>query len=241
MAIKIDNPAGRLHTIIAAALTQPPNVSVYSVLETTLKVSNRRDFFERMQYFVALVEQVHSMITTLDESKKVLFEDKFKPINTLVGMNNFELPWKNFTHIFGEAFMHNLAVLSEFAPDIYKEKSIEENLLSDLIFEIDELIKNIQESDLIPELRQLIIDQLLLIQKSIREYFIRGADGLRKAFEACVAEFIYKYDLFRKETSNSSEIPQRYKTILMKLHQIVVNAYAYYQIADTAVKLLGPL
>lgn len=236
MEIKKDNPAGRLYEILAKAKNQPPDNALKTVLTAALNASNDVDFYKRLVHLKELVNEVKETVQNMENINKELYLSHYPQIEQLTQTSNLDIPWKNVIHLLGEPALINVAHIAEILPYNCRENLIEENVLNELIFEIEEVIKKVNDSSLIIELKRLIIDQLYIILNSIYSYKIRGVKGLRNALTTSLGEFIINYKLF-KDAENTDEV-KSFKSILFKTHSIVTSAFTYYQIAQEGVRFL---
>lgn len=236
MKVKSDNPAGRLYEILIIAQSQLPQAALWEVLSKALNASNPIDFHKRLIYFKELVTEVRQIVENQKDINKELYLSHYAQIENLANARNYDLKWNDLSNLLNEPTLTNIAHIAEVLPPDYRENLIEETVLNDLISSIEEHIKNVKESDLILELKRIIIDQLNLILSSIYAYKIKGAHGLREALTTSLGEFILNYKLF-KEAENTEEV-RGFKAILFKMHTVVTSAFAYYQIAQEGIKLL---
>jgi hypothetical protein len=236
--VKNDNPAGRLYDILSKVKVQPQQSALGEVLSAALNASNPVDFHKRLVYLKELVAEVRQAVENLEGINKDLYLSHYNQIENLVNARNYDMPWNNVSNLLNEPTLINIAHIAEILPPTYRENLIEDDVLNDLIFTIEGLIKRVKEGDLIIELQRIIIDQLYLTLNSIYAYKIRGARGLREALSSSLGEFILNYKLF--EDAKDSEEVKEYKSILTKTHTIVTGAFTYYQIAQEGIKqLLG--
>lgn len=236
MKVKNDNPAGRLYEILIIAKSQSPQSALWEVLSKALNASNPIDFHKRLVYFKELVTEVRQIVENQQDINKELYLSHYAQIENLVNARNYDLRWSDLSNVLNEPALTNIAHIAEVLPPDYRENIIEETVLNDLIFSIEENIKCVKESNLIPELKRIIIDQLNLILSSIYAYKIKGARGLKEALTTCLGEIILNYKLF-EEAKNTEEV-KGFKTILFKTHTIVTGAFTYLQIAHEGIKLL---
>ena len=236
MKVKNDNPAGRLYDILSRANAQPQHNALGEVLSAALNASNSVDFHNRLVYLKELVAEVRQAVENSESLNKDLYLSHYSQIENLVNARNYDMPWSNVSNLLNEPTLINIAHIAEILPPTYRENLIEEDVLNDLIFTIEELIKRVKESGLIIELQRIIIDQLYLTLNSIYAYKIRGARGLRETLSNSLGEFILNYELF-KGAGDSEEVKQ-YKSVLTKIHTIVTGAFTYYQITQEGIKLL---
>lgn len=236
MKVKDDNPAGRLYEILLQAKAQPQHNALGEVLSKALNASNSVDFHRRLVWLKEIIAEVRLTVESLEDINKDLYLSHYSQIEQLVNARNYDMPWSNVSQLLNEPALINIAHIAEILPPTYRENLIEEDVLTDLIFTIEDLIKRVKESSLIIELQRIIIDQLYLTLNSIYAYKIRGARGLREALSNSFGEFILNYKLF--EDARDYEEVKEYKTILTKIHTVVTGAFTYYQITQEGIKLL---
>lgn len=197
--VKTDNPAGRLHEILTNALNQGnmPTIEVWTmVLGAT--PGDKTDVIRRISRLHELVDEVKEKITKLSGLNTQLYLSRFPSIEAVVKATNYDAGWDAYKPHLNEAAMLNLAHCAE-ALSRYDEAPIEQADMSALLESIDELSEKLLGSSIDSPLKEVIADLLENIRRSITEYRIRGAAGMRKELAYCIGMLMQNHELFKNE------------------------------------------
>lgn len=116
------------------------------------------------------------------------------------------------------------------------ESPISKQELADLLQQIEELTVDVLDSDIDPLLKTLIIDLLETIRKSIIEYRLRGAEGIKDALIYFIGSTVTNYDLVTKE--KNKPIVQRVMDLVSATDKVVSTALQMKALCENAAPLL---
>lgn len=132
--------------------------------------------------------------------------------------------------------MLNLAHCAE-ALSCYDEKPIDDNELTSLDNDIADLFNKVSDGTIDPELRIIILDLLEAIRRSISEYKIRGANGIRDHLAYCLGKVLQNKDLFI-DNNDSEEVKSWWK-IFARADNMTTVALNLISIGTTAINFLA--
>jgi hypothetical protein len=99
-------------------------------------------------------------------------------IDHVVYASNLDSNWSNYKSYLNPAVLLNLAHCAE-ALSKYDEIKLETEEIDNLSNDIDNLFEKVRDSDINVELKTIMLHLLEGLRRSISEYFIRGAAGIR--------------------------------------------------------------
>ncbi|KAF0221139.1 MAG: hypothetical protein FD174_637 [Geobacteraceae bacterium] len=235
---KKNNPAGRLHAILTQALNSPGSTSTLQMWSQVFDIplQEKTELFLRISAMHQLVDDVKSRISSLDDVNVELHLSRFPQIEVVVKATNYDVPWDSYKPHLSDGVMLNLAYCAETLSR-YDETPIEENDLLDLKKDIDELFEKILKAPLDGQLKTVILDLLESIRRSISEYKIRGADGMRKTLAYCMGMIVQNTQLFEKEASK--EEVGRFGKIVSRFTTIIELAVKFKELGVNYSKVIG--
>jgi hypothetical protein len=177
-----------------------------------------------------LVEEVPRRINSIAGINKELLLRRYSKIEEATQINNLNDSWINYRQHLDEATMTNLAFCAEELSRYETEKPIDQETLVNLDREINELINKIHNEEFLdPILKTILLDQLTIILRSIQEYRIRGAKGLRESLAYFYGMFFFNHKLLNKEKDRN--IIKETLGWIWKVTNIILSAYNLTEIA----------
>ena len=235
--VKRDNPAGRLHEILmqSRAIGNIPTISMWAeVLQTSL--DDKTECFRRITHLQELVDEVKYKVSNVQGLNTQLYLSRFADIENAVKVTNYDLPWDNYKQHLNEAAMLNLAHCAE-ALHAYDEDQIDETELAELLKSIDGLSEKLRAGSVNATLKAVLLDLLEAIRRSIGEYRIRGANGMRKELAYCIGTFVQNHTLFEDE--NAKEETGWFGKIIVKFNALVNCALKLKELGFDLTKISG--
>ena len=179
---------------------------------------NKTEIIGAISRLLELLDEVKNKISKLDGLNTQLYLSHFSALEAVVKATNYDAAWDNYKPHLNAAAMLNLAHCAE-ALSRYDETPIDETELSELLKSVDELSEKVWDGDLDDTLKRVVADLLETIRRSIREYRIRGANGLRKELAFCIGTLVQNHTLFKAE--EAKEEVGMFGKILVKLNALV--------------------
>ncbi len=245
--IKTDNPAGRLHAILEAAKSHTGNgfmlwARVFDISIISDKISPETEFeiTSRLIQVRKMIDEIEEGLRSIEGINLNLYLSPFSRIRHVIRISsinfgNYESHLQQIT----EGDMTVLAFCAEELSKWQSEATIEEAQLKELIDDIQALYEQVRASELKPEIKNLILDQLEIIRRAIHEYRIRGVKRLSEALTTVVGAYVLNRDLLESE-SNKDEV-RSFKDTLSKFASVVAFASHTTRLLEAANTYLRPL
>jgi hypothetical protein len=217
-----ENPAAKLHTL----------------LDSAKKKGNQNFRFTWANVFdieqndtSALLEKYNSLLNLYFSTKKIITENErlnneknIKYINLIgqaLGLINFNNNTSQFISILTPEVMTALYYLSENISFIYDlpDSLISDDQLKEILEEVEELIFNITDSNLPPDVKQILVNNLYNIKESLHSYFITGIDGVRESLERSIGSTVMNNQVIAPEVEN--ENVKGFFNVMLKINEIV--------------------
>ncbi|MBV5327366.1 MAG: hypothetical protein JZU65_06965 [Chlorobium sp.] len=195
------NQAGRLYKILSDAVKLPDGMPTIDMWANVLGVEPQNRTLVFMQYSMLqnLSDDVKRKISGMDGVNSKLLLSQHSNIDQAIKAANLDAGWSNYKHLLSPAVMLNLAHCAD-ALSRYDEKPIDMEELASLDADIAELFNKVADGSIDPTLRDIILDLLEAVRRSISEYKIRGASGIRDQLAYCLGKVFYNKDLFTNNT-----------------------------------------
>jgi len=239
--VKKDNPAGRLYHILHKANGIDPNTLTKEVWRKVLDAEylTENEFLKRLIFLQELVEEFPKRIKSIEGLNTDLLLRRYNKVEQATQINNLSASWNNYRQHLDEATMTNLAFCAEELSRYENVRPIDQETLVNFDREVNELINKIQaEESLDPILKTILLDQLTIILRSIQEYRIRGAKGLRESLAYFYGMFFFNHKLFAKEKER--DIIKETLGWVWKVTNVTLSAYKLVEIAYDGLKQLLP-
>jgi len=236
MAAK-NNPAGRLHVILSEAINCG-NVPTFLMWAKVLNAqeNDKTETLRRIFQLHELVDEIKLKISGIDGINSDLYLSRFPNIENVVKATNYDVSWESYKPQLNEAAMLNLEHCAE-ALSRYDEQTINEDDLAKLDAEILELFNKVVKGSIPQALKEIILDLLETIRRSIAEYRIRGAHGIREELAYCFGKAFQNRDLF-KDNKDSEEVTSWWE-IFARADNLTTISLNLLSVSTTAMNLLA--
>lgn len=131
-----------------------------------------------------------------------LYKPYFDRVRSTISLSNISASWGNFNKNLQAETQLALRYCSEILPP---EPDVSIGELQNILDAARRLREEIGQSELNSVVREFLLKQLTIIEKSIQDYPIRGGVSIKNAFKEGFADCIALADAFPKET-NQAEI-----------------------------------
>jgi hypothetical protein len=248
MAIKTDNPAGRMFHLLTKAKASGEG-SGYDIWSKVFDIQQRSD--------VLLDSSQFEVIHGLAQLRKVLdeIEDGMRSAEGLdLEIDHYIYPLEriralllptdmsvsNYQTYLQEITPADMTVLALCAMELSKrsaEREANEDELSNLLDDITALYEEILKSSIHKQLKTLILEQLENIRRAIEEYRIGGIRRLRKALGESIGRLYLDKDLIESASVSDKEEVSKFWKIFIRFAAVTTFA------ADSTAVLtgLGPI
>lgn len=208
MAMVLDNPAARLHTVLQALNTVPPNTASHNALAQALMADtgDHADFARRISVLLSLPDQVVTEINQVDEilSRDILLR-WYEPVsNALKSSLFFTGPVGQITQRYNEGDLVALHMCSDVLHRHRREALLSDAELDRITKLIDDLRETLLRGEHInSELRDVLLFHVHAMQQAIHDMPLRGTVGLQHAAAQTWGMMAFRPDLVAKQEKNA--------------------------------------
>lgn len=232
-----NNQAGRLHKILTAAASQQDGIPTIQAWANVFNIDKQEksSIFKMLVLLQEATDDIKNKILNLSGVNSELLLSQHGNIEQVVKATNLDAGWNSYKPLLNLAVMLSLAHCAE-ALSRYDEKPIDEDELTSLDAEIVELFNTVANGTIDLTLRSIMLDLLEAIRRSIAEYKIRGANGIREELAYFIGKVVQNKDLL-KAHSDSEEVDSLWK-IFARADNMTTVALNVVQIGQHIIKLL---
>lgn len=232
-----NNQAGRLHTLLTLATHQQDGIATFHAWANVFDIDPQKktEVFKMIILLQKTSDDVKNKITNMEGINSKLLLSQHTNIETVVNASNLDVAWSSYKQYLNLAVMLNLAHCAE-ALSKYDEKQIDKNELASLDSEILELFNRVINGSLDPTLKSILLDLLEIMRRSIAEYKIRGANGIREELAYFIGKVVQNENLI-KANSASEEVISLWK-IFSRADNLTTVALNVIHIGQRIIQLL---
>jgi hypothetical protein len=221
---QLTNPACRLHDFLTRARSLDGKKPTHQMLSKWFDVNegDMAEIFTKFSAFLRLIEDTERQLNNIEDPNKERFLKCVPPIRITYAKINLDNSWNQYADKPTDSDLALLELAGQALARYKREALIPGNTLDEIRQEATALFDRVDESDLDPNLRVIILDLLETILRSISEYKIRGAEGLKRTVAESVGRLILEKDLVLPEKDKDAF--KAFWDLLMKLNLAVSSA-----------------
>ncbi len=233
-----DNAAGRLWKVLTAAMrlsggqTHPPLAKAFGIEGTP----NSLTIVRALTLAIEAADEIESRVKRIPNVDHDLYLHSIAPVREgfLAAIQNYDFnQWRN-GHLKAE-YLPPLLFCSDLLSKHCPEQEIEQDELLTLTKALNELYEFILASQINDNLRLIILEQLQNIQRSIRDYRIKGVYVLNDALSTAAGDIILHSAEFQTALDKKDrDVLQKFVDVLTFLDKIT-------SVATKSKELLAPL
>lgn len=178
------NSAYRILTLIEKASNEPDNKPTAEVWASLLGVDeasakqNPHQIYTQLNLVCEEIENVERLMANTDLPDE-LYSPYLKRILNTVSVNNLSAHWQSYKKNLRPEVILCIKYCAALIPE---EDSIDYDSLQAILFQIQELREEIKSNQLSESTYSFLMGQLDIIEKAIKQFPIKGAESIRKAF-----------------------------------------------------------
>lgn len=158
----------------------------------------------------------------------------------LLGVNSGV--WESFRKTFDDGLLDVLLLMSEHVSAHRVEEIIPEQELASLQADVEEVIKNVEDSALDSDIKGVLLEGLVSVQQAVRDYRIFGAEGIRNAVDRNLATWARYHKVFAEaEETDNQGIFCTYKKLINEVNVLVTMTLKFKPLAESAAQVLPML
>ena len=242
MAIN-NNPASRLFEIIEHAYTFDDNRHMREVWSTILLCEGTQDtskILRGLSQIIGLLAECKKQLVQIDDLDYALYSEPLDQLAEVFLQVNLDENLGSFKRRLSAGTTTGLKFCADALAKSSLEDVVEEEFLTGLLAEVNELLEEVIRSDLPDQVKKLLLDSLEDIRAAIIDYRVMGVQALQNSLKHNVGSVL----LARAEIENVSEkvdkeILSRFGRLLSKLEQVVYLGSRVKQLAEPVIKLLS--
>ncbi|WP_144634155.1 hypothetical protein [Priestia megaterium] len=219
-------------------IQENPAAKLYSLLENAQRMGNTRCRTVWANTFdidesdtSALLSKYNSLLELYFSTKKLIKEnarldnDKnnsyINAIGQALGLFSLSGNTGQFSSLLTPEVMLALHYISENISLVYDlpDSVANEDEMKEILADIETLISNITDSQLPPDVKQILVKNLFMIKESLHSYFITGIEGVKESLERTIGSVIMNGPVLAPEAGNEN-VKSFYK-VMIKLNEII--------------------
>jgi hypothetical protein len=226
--VEQNNPAGRLHTIVARLIEEnKKKVDVASsqlwaaVFEIPAPSKGGEWLYEiasRLLQLRKLIDETENSLKQIEGLPERYFRPFFRlralPANSLGSLAS---GISGTINLISEGDMTVLEFCSERLAAQHAEPIIDEGELRAILEDVSGLFDAVQESGLDPELKTFILDALESIRRGIFEFRIRGPQRLKETLAEIIGSMVVNHDVIQAVRDQDEGVVKRFETAFYRL------------------------
>lgn len=134
---------------------------------------------------LSLIADVENRLRSLDDPNREQYLLCFEPIKRAFHSVSLQHGCEQITNAISTSDLALLNLASQRLDLVQREILLPPSEINALQSEVQTLFQQVSASDLAPELRIIILDLLEAIRRTLNEYQIRGAEGLKRVLAEC--------------------------------------------------------
>lgn len=234
----MNNPAGRLLTIINAGKAQPKKKRAADIWGALLEVSpqDKTLLLERVGGVLSLPSKIRTEISQIKDVNEGVYLKWLPTVERSFNSLNFDAPWQQFIDIIDEAAIYGMEVCSELLSRMSPEKIIDMNSMDTLKSQIDELLSSLDDQDIDLGIKKFIYEHLTKIKFAIEEYKINGTVPLEDEFHSVLGCIVTNPGIY--SNSKETEAGKGFWGVMGKLAVLVTITVGAIQIGQDTIDLI---
>ena len=246
MEVEYNNTAGRVHAILREAQNHQPGEKTWHVWNEVFGLQLRKDrkklSGEEMAGLYGHLVLLQVALTEVEDSIQCERPDALnlysQPLASLkLAVSPYQLtgPFQESRNLLSDAALLGLAFCANELP---KEGEVTKDELDEIGEAVDELFNQVKDSSIRNPLKRWILELLSSIKKSIDNYHIFGAKGLRESLTRVAGEIWIYAEAFEEVKKTNPTLGERFWDIAVRVHTIVMKAKECWPLITVAAETL---
>lgn len=235
-----NNPAGRLHALLREGQRKPKDKPASEIWADILEVPKDETglLLRRVGHVLSLPSSVKEAMSYIDDLDHNVYLRWLSRVETSFSILNFQMAWKQFIERFDGEIMYGIEICSDRLSRERPEKTADETSRANLLEKVNELLADLDNTELDANVWFYIYDHLIKIKEAIEEYKIRGIKPLETVFEQTIGGVVLSPELYQ----NSQKTPsgKRFWEVMGYLAIVVTITASSIQIGKDVVSILPP-
>lgn len=236
-----DNPARRLHGLLADALTKNQGEQTLKVWASVFAIPEK-EAAGRVFYYLGLLHHltyaIEDRIRRIPEINTELYLRAIPDVRLALSPIQMNASFHDTAGKYLNA--GTMTVLEFSANELAKHHHEDPIPVGDLKAIRDQastLLEDIRVADIDADLRALLMDLLVTMIRCVDEYRIRGAAGLKDVVAFSIGQFILNHDLYEK--TKKETVVQRFSKLVGRVSTVVSAAIKVMALYGKVAPILG--
>lgn len=243
MEVKYNNTAGRLLAILSAFKNKhSPSMKAQVLWQEVLELPDAEDgsggperwtIYRSLESIAEDLEQVEEDIRQLRPESTHLFLQDFNSLKHFVADAPARGSWAN--PCIDDSALRDLELCARELPE---EGTVTQDELNQISEAVNKLFNDVKSSDIDDTLKRWILELLSAIKKSIDNYHIFGAKGLRTTFSMLIGEFTLHSEALKEVKERDATIFERLGNVFHSVHNVMMKAKQWLPLLKEGAKVL---
>jgi hypothetical protein len=255
--LNTDNAAGRLYDVLQGIIHIPlggkciDRLAVFFDLAPTPESLQGHNVFplvpkliHRVTEIIKLTDEAERELDAIEGLNKELYLTPFPHIrNTVCGLlMNLYTAWNNYSDEFKKTDFRGLQFCSDTLSKFSIEQPIDRAVLLGFLDEVDQFYEQVLASEIHWETKYFILDRLDEVRAAIREYHIRGVEGLRECIGKTIGLIFVNPHVLESpdEGSPKAKAKNKLSDLLTRFSAIIDLGIKAQQLGERLKPLIAP-
>ena len=245
MEVKYNNTAGRLLAIFLEAREHQDREATHGVWRDVLNLPAVTGNKLRPEEVAQVYGHLVPMLAGLDEIEEEIGQERpeaarlyvknFVSLRIALTPTNLTGQWQATKVHISDVALHQLELCANELP---KEGTVPQAELDQISEAVNKLFDEVRSSDLENALKHWILELLSAIKKSIDNYHIFGAKGLRTTFSMLIGEFTLYSEALKEVKERDATIYERLGNMFHSVHSVMMKAKQWLPLLKEGAKVL---
>ena len=235
-----NNPAGRLHDILAAARQQSPKEPARKAWAAVFQIQpeDTGTLLKMLADLIDLVHETKASIQRIEDVDQKLHLRPFKKIEALLSQLNLDAGWEHWKNQIDETTLYGLQFSADKLSRVSGFTQVANDDLADIRSKIDALVAEVADSSLSQDLKLLLLRNLEAVRHALLAYRVRGIEGIQEEIERSVGSVLLHQEEIRTALPEDRQVWQTFFAIVERLNKLVTLARNSKELAAPAMQAL---
>ena len=237
---EINNPAGRLQTIVESGRGQPKDHRAFQVWPTILGIEERgkSDLLRHVGSVMTLPADIQEQIKQIGGIDHDLFLRWAPKVESAFSALNLQSRWGQFIDKFDGEVMYGIELCSHTLSQNSPQTNVDHAQVGSLLLEVNELLNEVvNSSNINAHLRRFIIGRLRDVRIALEEYQVLGSRAIEKEVEALIGAITRRPDLWKE--SRKTTVGDKFWRFMGRVAVVMTISVGTIQIGSNTVNMLS--
>ena len=233
------NPAGRLHKILFQAKKHIDSKKVEEVWADVLNIEKNDVLITKaVVELYSLSNEVQALVRMNNQLNHDLYLKSFTSINLAFFPLNLKANWNTAKVHLNDEALTRLQFCAELLSTFYKEETLSEKDLKEIIEKVESLFETIYSSSLPLVLRLSLLEEVERLRNAISMYRIKGAKGLKEAMQGTIGALIANQEDLKLASQDNPDVLKKLGELIDKLDSFTARALKLKKILTKPISFL---